>query len=344
MSAPHSTTTQQRTGKTFLLALFGTAIAWSISSSLLSASSARGITNRFNIDIARPLLAALFFLFLLAVGFWLLQTIARRPASARFVLGLPKRPTSGREWLLGTAIGWGMVVLAVLPIALTGSLHVAFWTEPRAVRLIFFNLAAIAAASLAEEVVFRGYPFRLLIEAIGPVGATFGMSLLFGLARALQHGATRTGIFIAMLSGIVFSIAWLRTHGLWLAWGMRFAWVASMGILFGLPVNGSVDYSTLIQASTFGSTGLTGGDYGPEGATFTAIALIAGLLILVRTTRDYAWNYTHVPIVPGGYPMDIAPPAAHAAMEQAQQARAPELVQILPTTPQSRSADTEPKF
>jgi len=147
-----------------------------------------------------------------------------------------------------------------------------------------------------------------------------------------------------MLSGVVFSVAWLRTPALRPAWGMRFAWVASMGILFGLPVAGVVDYSTLIQASTFGSTGLTGGDYGPDGATFTAIALIAGLLILVRTTRDYAWNYTHVPIVPGGYPMDIAPPATHTAMEQAQQARAPELVQILPTTPQNRSADTEPKF
>jgi hypothetical protein len=235
-------------------------------------------------------------------------------------------------------------VLAVLPIALTGSLHVAFWAEPRAIRLLLVNLAAIAAASLAEEVVFRGYPFRLLVEAIGPVGATFGMSLLFGLARALQHGAARTGIFIAMLSGIVFSVAWLRTHGLWLAWGMRFAWVASMGVLFGLPVNGSVDYSTLIQASTFGSTGLTGGDYGPDGATFTAIALTAGLIVLIRVTRDYVWHYTHAPIVPGGYPMDIAPPPAHAAMEEAQQARAPELVQILPTTPQNRSADTEPKF
>jgi hypothetical protein len=221
---------------------------------------------------------------------------------------------------------------------------VDFWTEPRALRLIFINLAAIAAFSLAEEVVFRGYPFRLLIQAIGPVGASFGMCLLFGLARALQHGATRTGIFIAMLAGIVFSVAWLRTHGLWLAWGMRFAWIASMGILFGLPVAGSVDYSTLIQTTVAGRTGLTGGDYGPEGALLTAVALLIGLVVLVRSTRDYAWNYTHAPIVPGGYPMDIAPPAAHTAMEEAQQARAPELVQILPTTPQTRSVDTEPKL
>jgi hypothetical protein len=125
---------------------------------------------------------------------------------------------------------------------------------------------------------------------------------------------------------------------------MRFAWIASMGILFGLPVAGSVDYSTLIQTTVAGRTGLTGGDYGPEGALLTAVALLIGLVVLVRSTRDYAWNYTHAPIVPGGYPMDIAPPAAHTAMEEAQQARAPELVQILPTTPQTRSVDTEPKL
>ena len=346
MSASDSTTTQARTTRTLQLALFGTSIAWSLSASLLSASSARGITNRFNfnVDAALPLLSSLFLLFLLSVGFSLLQTLSRKPASVRSVLGLPKRPTAAREWLLGAAIGWGMVVLAVLPMALTGSLHVGFWTEARALRLIAVNLAAIAAGSLAEEVIFRGYPFRCLIEAIGPVAATFGMSLLFGLARALQNGATRTGIFLAMLSGIIFSVAWLRTHGLWLAWGMRFAWIASMGVLFGLPVAGSVDFSTLIQTTAVGRTSLTGGDYGPEGATFTAIALLLGLIVLVRTTRDYAWHYTHAPIVPGGYPMDVPPPAAHTAMEEAQKARAPELIQILPTTPQSRSADTEPKL
>ncbi|WP_035349242.1 CPBP family intramembrane glutamic endopeptidase [Edaphobacter aggregans] len=344
MSASDSTTTQARTKRTLQLALFGTSIAWALSTSLLSASSARGITNRFNVDAALPLLSSLFLLFLLTIGFSLLQTIARRPASARFVLGLPKRPTAGHEWLLGAAIGWGIVVLAVLPMALTGSLHTSFWTEPRAIRLIAVNLATLAAGSLAEEVIFRGYPFRCLIEAIGPVAATFGMSLLFGLARALQNGANRTGIFLAMLSGVVFSVAWLRTHGLWLAWGMRFAWTASMGILFGLPVAGSVDYSTLIQTTAVGRTWLTGGDYGPEAAAFMALALLLGLIVLVRTTRDYAWDYTHAAIVPGGYPMDIPPPAAHTAMEQAQQTRPPALIQILPTTPQSRSADTEPKL
>lgn len=348
MSASIPPITQHRTTKTLNLALCGTAIAWSISSSLLSASSARGLTNRFNIDAATQLLASFFFVFLLAVGFSLLQTISRGPASARFVLGLPKRPTAGREWLTGAAIGWGIVVLALLPMALTRSLHITFWTEPRAFRFLAINLATIAAISLAEEVVFRGYPFRCLIEAVGPVGATFGMSLLFGLARALQNGATRAGIFIAIFTGIVFSIAWLRTHGLWLGWGMHFAWTTSMGVLFGLPVHGMLDYSSVIQTTAVGRDWLTGGDYGPEAATFIAFALVIGLIAVIRVTRDYAWHYTHPVIVPGGYPMDVAPPPAHAAMEQAQQSRPPELIQIVPTTPQNgtqnRSADPDPKL
>ena len=43
-----------------------------------------------------------------------------------------------------------------------------------------------------------------------------------------------------MLAGVLLSIAWLRTHGLWLPWGIHFAWNASIGLLFGLPVRGDI--------------------------------------------------------------------------------------------------------
>jgi len=62
--------------------------------------------------------------------------------------------------------------------------------------------------------------------------------------------------------------------------------------------------------------------------------LIVGIMVLVRVTRDYAWDYTHRPIVAAGYPMDVAPPKAHTDMEAA---AAPQLIQIAPTTPQEAS-------
>jgi len=341
--ASDSTITQPRTGRTLQLARFVAAIAWAVSSRLLSASSARGITNRFNIDAARPLLSSLFLLFLLAVGFALLEMIGRRPTSARVVLGLPRRPGWEREWLIGAALGWGMVLLAVLPMLLAGRLHTTFWTGPGTLKLLVLNLLTLAVTSLTVEVVFRGYPFQCLIRVIGPVGATLVMSVLFGLAQALINGAPRIGVYVAIGMGVLFSIAWLRTHGLWLGWGMRFAWVASMGVLFGLPVSGVVDSSILVQTLASGTSWLTGGSYGPEGARFTGFALLAGLIALVRLTRDYAWNYTHAPIVAGGYPMEAKPPAAHTAMEQAQQSQPPSLIQILPSSPEGRSVGDRPE-
>lgn len=341
MYSPDSTTTQERTGKTFQLALVIAALTWSFSSRLLSASSARGILNRFNADWALSLLTAFFLLFLLAVGYSLLEIISRRPASTRSVLGLPKRPTAFREWLLGAALGWGMVVIVVLPMALVGDLHVSLWLlSPRAWSLLVLNLAVIAVATLADEAIFRGYPYRLLIDSIGPVTATIVMSSLFALRHAIHFGAGRAATVIAFLMGIVFSVTWLRTHALWLAWGMRFAWTASMGLLFGLPVS-SIDHSAILQTTAVGRDWFTGGDYGPEASVLMLFALFAGLIVLIRATRDYAWSYTHPPIVPAGYPMDIAPPPAHTAMEQAAQAREPSLIQILPATPQGRSAEDD---
>ena len=341
------TTTPRRSERTLQFALFLTSAAWFIAADTVAARAARGLSERFGLDAARPLLTWAFLLFLLALGFSLLQVVARRQSSVREVLGLPRRPTAWREWKLGIALGWGLIVLAVLPMAVAGTLHVHFWTSQRAFGLLLLNLATLAVAALAEEVAFRGYSYRRLIETTGPVAATILMSLLFGVGHMLNPGATWASTLVTILAGVLLSVAWLRTHGLWLGWGLHFAWNASMGILFGLPISGLNDFSSIVQTRAVGPLWLTGGDYGPEGAGFTVIVLLIGIAILVRETRDYAWHYTYVPIVPAGYPMDAPPPAAHVAMEQmAEQTRpaaTPALVQILPATPQTRSAGEEPK-
>jgi len=334
-----------RSERTLQLALFVTSATWFLASDTLAGRASRGISERFGLDAERPLLAGLFLLFLLAVGFSVLQAIAHRSSKLRDVLGLPKRTTARREWVLGFALGWGCVVLAILPMALAGKLDVQLWAQPRAIGLLLLNLGTLAVAALAEEVAFRGYPFRRLLEAIGPVAATVVMSFLFGIGHALNPGATWTSVLVTMLAGLLLSVAWLRTHGLWLPWGLHFAWNASIGVLFGLPISGIGDFASVVQTRAVGPLWLTGGNYGPEGAAFTAIVLLIGVVVLVRITRDYAWNYTHKPIVSGGYAVEVAPPAAHVAMEQEEKpASANSLVQILPVTPQSRSVGEEPKF
>ncbi len=340
LPAPDSTSAN-RTSKMLQLAVFGTCAAWFVSSEILAGRAARGLTNHFDFDAGRQLLSSIFLLFLLTIGFSLLNTISHRYSSLRSILGLPKRPTAWEEWVIGAAIGWGIVVLAVIPMALAGALYIHLWIAPRAFWLVLLSLGTFAVAALAEEVAFRGYPFRSLIEAVGPTGATVFMAILFGVVHMLNNNASWTSVLITMLVGVLLSVGWLRTHGLWLPWGLHFAWNASMGILFGLPVSGIIDFSSVIQTRARGPVWLTGGYYGPEAALFTIVAITVGIVVLVRLTRDYAWHYTYTPAVAGGYPMDAPPPAAHIAMEQ--QARPASLIQILPTTPQTRSVTDDQK-
>ena len=105
-----------------------------------------------------------------------------------------------------------------------------------------------------------------------------------------------------------------------------------MGILMGLPVASDVTYSSLVTTNVSGPWWISGGVYGPEGAALTLLILLAALAVLYRMTRGYAWEYTHAPIVAMGYPMTIAPPAAHTAMEEAATAQPGPLVQILSRT------------
>ena len=70
------------------------------------------------------------------------------------------------------------------------------------------------------------------------------------------------------------------------------------------------------------------------------------MAVVYRVTRDYAWDYTQPVIIPGGYPMDVPPTAAHTAMEQQATATSQPLVQILPapsagngSQPQSDSSE-----
>jgi len=109
-------------------------------------------------------------------------------------------------------------------------------------------------------------------------------------------------------------------------------------VLFGLPLGGDTSLASVVDTRTGGPLWLTGGSYGPGAAAFSILLLLAAIPVLVRVTGDYAWNYTHPPIIPAGYDVTVPPPAAHVAMEQSAAAGQPvnpgSLVQILPVTPQ----------
>lgn len=313
-------------------ALFLTGFLWFIAARFTADHASAGITTRFALSqYPAAFLSELFFLFLVLVGFAMLQSVATRQGGIRQANALPMRPTARREWLLGATIGWGAILLAVLPMMLAGDLQPTLWLTPRSVFLTFITTATLALSTLAIEAAFRGFLFRRLIGAIGPTFATILLSGIYAIIASYSPNATPVSVFVTFLLGILLSMAYLRTHAIWLGWGLHFAWNAVTGIALGLPVAGLSNYTTIVDTNISGSGFLTGGPYGPEAAPLTIVCLVVAMFVLYRATRDYAWNYTHAEIQSAGYAMDVAPPPAHTAMEQAAAAKQ-SLIQIAPTT------------
>jgi uncharacterized protein len=332
-----STQPQRPLPRPMQFVLFVTGLLWLLASHSVADHAAQGIANRLNFAPIELLLSEVFCLFLLLVGFTTLHWISTRTGDIRENNALPKRATARRERQQGIALGWTMLLVAVLPMVLVGDLHPQFWFVPRAWGLALLSLMALAAGALVLEVAFRGYIYIRLIAAIGPVLATILLSLIYAVLSGFHPNATGLSVFVTFLFGILLSLAYLRTHALWLGWGLHFAWNAVAGVILGLPVAGLATYTSFVATDSSGTTWFTGGAYGPEGALFTIIVLAIGMAVLYRMTRDYAWEYTHTPIIPAGYPMTVAPPPAHTAMEESTAARPAPLVQILGVTPTSAS-------
>jgi membrane protease YdiL (CAAX protease family) len=329
-----------RIPRTLQFALFLVGCLWMIASYAAADYLAQAVVNRLNLPILDALLKQVFALLLMAAGFAMLSWTATRPVAAdagavRRINALPTRATSRQEWVRGGALGWAMLLLAALPMMLAGDLHPGFWWQPAAWGQTLLSLATLAVGALALEVAFRGYVYSRLIAAVNPVAATIVLSLIYAIGSSYRDHATGFSIVVTFCMGVLFSLAYLRTHALWLGWGMHFAWNAAMVVLFGLPLAGYVNGSNVVGTNVSGAAWFTGGAYGPEGSVLAFIVVLAAIPMLYRITRSYAWEYTHEPIVAAGYEVVIAPPAAHTAMEAA--APPAPLVQILGATPTNSS-------
>ncbi len=247
----------------------------------------------------------LMLLFLILVGYGVMGYVFQRQRTPFTDMGLVRRAGWLREFGVGAALGWGTLLASVLPLVLIGGLYVNTWTAPRQWFLLLIDVAVLVLWALTQEIVFRGYPFQRLIDAVGPSTATILIALL---AACLQLGASfapRAGVWVAFFLNWLLCLAFLRTRALWLPWGFRFAWYTATSLIFGLPIGGVSRYSPVIQSTAVGPEWLTGADYGPEAAFVTVLVLIAAFYFLLRATHEYMHRYAMTPIVPAGIPVDI---------------------------------------
>jgi uncharacterized protein len=245
---------------------------------------------------------------------------------------LVPRPGWGREFALGAALGWAGVLACVFPVAVIGGLVITTFTNAHQYFVLILDLIALAVGTLAVEIAFRGYPFLRLVEAMGPGLAAFFMAVVYAIWRTHAAPTTTASVLVSFFLGLVLAIAVLRTRALWVGWGLHFAWIATMSLLFGLPVSGSMSYSPLIATNARGPAWISGGGQGPEGSAFAVLVSFLLLFWMVRVTADLKHKYGYPVIVPGGIPVDLdaAARAQHEAAIRSAEPQPPALVQIFP--------------
>ena len=277
------------------------AIAYYYVAQNIAQHAANGISSADWVDLVYRLML----IFLLLLGFGGMGRFFQKQERPLYDLGFKQRPGWTREWGTGAAVGWGTLAVSILPVVLTGGLVVTLWGAPRQWFLLLLDVVVLLLASLAEEMVFRGYALQRLIEAVGTAWAVVLIVVFAAVLQLTDPFAPKTSAWVALLLGWLLSLGYLRTRALWLPWGLRFGWYASTSLIFGLPIGGISRYTPVVQSTTHGSELLTGGDYGPEAGVFTVMVLIVALFVLLRVTRDYAFRYATPEIVAAGIPVDI---------------------------------------
>ncbi len=135
--------------------------------------------------------------------------------------------------------------------------------------------------AVGEEMLFRGYGFQILMNALGPYATILPVSVLFGLAHTQNQNVGALGIVNTILWGVLLGYAFLRSGDLWLPIGLHFGWNWTLPLLgqnlsgFTMGVTGyAMHWKTGVLWS--------GGAYGPEGGLLTTAVVGALVYYLHR--------------------------------------------------------------
>ena len=182
----------------------------------------------------------------------------------------------------GTVVGVAIFGCVIANIASLGDYDVhGFGSLTGAIGLVGFMAAAVT-----EELMFRGLLFRLVERRLGTYAALALSSVLFGAMHLFNEHATLLGaVAIAIEAGGMLGAAYVATRSLWLPIGLHFGWNFAESGIFGTEVSGNGATHGLLDASTSGSTLITGGGFGPEASVYSMLFGVLVTIVFLRLAR-----------------------------------------------------------
>jgi uncharacterized protein len=213
---------------------------------------------------------------------------ARMDDTSLAALGLPFGREAFRPLALGFLVGAALILATFLLIALPGT--VAYLGDAGTAmdyfRFLALALLFFALAAALEELLFRGYAFRVLESAAGPLAAVLVSSALFALAHGWNPNVALLGLANIFLAGVLLAVAYLRTRSLWFVTALHAGWNWVMAAVLDAPVSGIEQLDTpLYDLRVGGPSWWSGGTFGPEAGVPATLVLAAATAWFWRSRR-----------------------------------------------------------
>lgn len=199
-----------------------------------------------------------------------------------------------RAWWadLVAGIGLGILLMAAIfgTMAATGWVRIDEAIEPEIAEGfaagLGYAILLYVGVGFFEELLFRGYLMTNLAEGLAGrrlaprtavVVAWVVVSIVFGVAHAVNPNATLVSTVNVAIAGLFVGLGFLLTGELALPIGLHIAWNFAQGAVFGFPVSGAtIDHARLLVTTETGPDGWTGGPFGPEAGLLGLAAMLVG--------------------------------------------------------------------
>ena len=191
----------------------------------------------------------------------------------------------------GVLLGCGILLTGFLLLLAGGQVHVVSAVFHPAVLGAYFGITLLVA--LQEELVFRGYVLRNLMDSFPPRQALALSALVFVLVHVSGRSLDPVLLLNAFLGGLLLGMRYVVTLNLWFAVALHLSWNFVEGPVLGFGVSG-LPVTGLLALNLEGDPRWTGGRAGLEGSLLLVPVLVAALAGMA------VWARRGVPSTPLG--------------------------------------------
>ena len=181
-----------------------------------------------------------------------------------------------KDFLCGILLGFSIMFVAFLILLFLE--QITFTGLNFDINRILVLILLFVVGSVYEEVIFRGYVLKNLLETFNPIKALFISSLFFSIIHGSNPNVTILGLSNIFLAGFFLGTSYIFTKNLWFPIALHFSWNFFQSI-FGFRVSG-LDFYSVIEFDIIENNFLNGGEFGFESSILSNAILVLSTLLI----------------------------------------------------------------